>query len=97
MKLVKQDKLILKQPVSVIRKELSKNNYGFKYVQTENYRAYALITIESKLSQKDLSVILAKVDKEQFKVIVNYINDKTNIEIHNELINFKELEGTNNV
>lgn len=97
MKLVKQDKVILKTPVSAIRKELSKNNYGFKYVQTENYRAYALITIESKLSQKDLSIILAKVDKEQFKVIVNYVNDKTNIEIHNELVKFKEIEGTNNV
>ena len=94
------EKSLLKTPINLIKQELKGrkiNNFGMTYKYTEANRTYATISVNTKISQKDLSLIISKVDKEQYKIIVDYINDKTIIQIHNELGMIKEQEGADNV
>src|SRR5574344_1967979 len=94
------EKSILKEPIDIIKQELKNrriNNFGMSYKYTDKNRTYATISVNTKIPQKDISLILSRVNKEQYKIIIDYINDKTVIQIHNELGMIKEQDGANNV
>src|SRR5574344_594389 len=94
------EKSILKEPIDIIKQELKNrriNNFGMSYKYTDKNRTYATISVNTKIPQKDISLILSRVNKEQYKIIIDYINDKTVIQINNKLGMIKEQDGANNV
>lgn len=91
------DKDLLSESIEILKKELRKTNFNFKYSTAENYRVYMTFTVNNKLSQKEISSLITKLDKERYKVFINFIANKTIIEVHN-ILNFDvEQDGTNNV
>ena len=91
------DKELLSESIEILKHELYKTNFSYKYSRAENYRVYTTFTINNKLSQKEISSLITKLDKQRYKVFINFNANKTIIEVHN-ILNFAvEQDGTNNV
>ena len=80
------DKEKLNEAEKIIKKELKGYNHSLNYTKTDNCRAYMSVIIDKNLLQKDKSLILSKLNKDKYHINISNDDNKTYIEIHNNLI-----------
>ena len=78
---------IVRQKIS---KTIKKENYIFKYIQSETYRIYLSLIIDELLSETEKMKVLALINKEKYHIEYSESDNKTIINIHNKTL---ELEN----
>ena len=61
--------------------KIFKDNFTYKYKKTSLHRSYIQVELNRQLNQKEKSLMLTKVNKDNFKYEIKIVDNKTIIEI----------------